>query len=60
MGKSKKTGARMPIGLKCSVCGNRRRHTEKNTKETPDKLEIKKYCSNCKKQQVFVEAKIGK
>ena len=40
-----KTDARTPIGLKCSKCGKMtRRHTQKNTKNTTDKLEIKKYC----------------
>lgn len=56
-----KTDARTAIGLKCSKCGNMtRRHTEKNTKNTTDKLELNKYCPNCKSVQVFKEAKIGK
>lgn len=55
------TDARTPIGLKCSKCGvMSRRHTEKNTKNTTDKLELKKYCPNCRSVQVFKEAKIGK
>lgn len=55
------TDARTPIGLKCSKCGKMtRRHTEKNTKNTTDKLELNKYCPNCKSVQVFKEAKIGK
>ena len=42
-----KTDARTPIGLKCSKCGKMtRRHTQKNTKNTTDKLEIKKYFVN--------------
>lgn len=58
---NKKTDARTPIGLKCSNCGKMtRRHTEKNTKNTVDKLELNKYCPNCKSVQVFKEAKIGK
>ena len=56
-----KTDARTPIGLKCSKCGKlTRRHTQKNTKNTTDKLEIKKYCPFCKSVQVFKETKIGK
>lgn len=56
-----KTDARTPIGIKCSKCGKMtRRHTEKNTKNTTDKLELKKYCPNCKSVQVFKETKIGK
>lgn len=59
MGKSKKTGARSAVGLKCSVCGERIRHTEKNSKNS-EKLELNKYCPVCNKHQLFTEAKIGK
>lgn len=56
-----KTDARAAVGLKCSKCGiMTRRHTEKNSKNTTDKLELKKYCPNCRSQEVFKEAKIGK
>ena len=55
-----KTDARTPIGLKCSKCSFMIRHTEKNTKNTTDKLELNKYCPKCKSVQVFKEAKIGK
>ncbi len=60
MAKSK-AGVRIAIGLKCSKCGKMtRRHTEKSTHNTTDKLEIKKYCPNCKSVQIFKETKIGK
>lgn len=57
-----KTGAdaRQRVGLKCSKCSFMIRHTEKNTKNTTDKLELNKYCPKCKSVQVFKEAKIGK
>ena len=49
------------FGLKCSECGKiTRRPTEKNKKNTPDKMEMKKYCPNCKKQTIFNETKLGK
>ncbi len=48
------------LGLKCSECGYMRRPTIKNKKNTTDKLEIKKYCPNCKKQTNFKETKLGK
>ena len=55
------TAARTPIGLKCPRCGKMtRRHTEKNTKNTTDKLAINKYCPKCRSVQTFTEAKIGK
>ena len=48
------------IGLKCSRCGKQIRPTTKNKKNTPDKLEIKKYCSTCHQVTVFKGTKIGK
>jgi len=54
---AKKTDARAHIELKCSECGRVLRPTEKNKKNTPDKLEIKKYCPECKKTQTFKEKK---
>jgi ribosomal protein L33 len=36
------------------------RHTEKNVKNTTDKLELNKYCPKCHSVQAFKEAKIGK
>ena len=41
-----KNESRQFIGLKCSRCGKLIRPTSKNKKNTPDKLEIKKYCPN--------------
>jgi large subunit ribosomal protein L33 len=54
---AKKNENRDRVELKCTVCGNIIRPTEKNKANTPDKLEIKKYCSKCKKVQVFKEKK---
>lgn len=56
-----KEGNRPFFGLKCSECGKiTRRPIEKNKKNTPDKMELKKYCPNCKKQTIFKETKLGK
>lgn len=54
---AKKNEARNDIELKCSVCGFILRPTEKNKVNTPDKLEVKKYCKKCQKVQVFKEKK---
>ena len=54
---AKKTDARAQVSMKCTVCGYVRRTIEKNKKNTPDKLEIKKYCPKCKKSQTFKESK---
>lgn len=57
---TKKTGARQYIGLKCPKCNYMIRHSEKNVKNTTDKLELNKYCPKCHSVQAFKEAKIGK
>ena len=54
---AKKNENREYHDLKCSVCGNVIRPTEKNKANTPDKMEVKKYCSKCNKSQVFKEKK---
>ena len=43
------------IGIKCTVCKEFRRPTEKNKKNTTEKLEIKKYCPRCKKVTLHKE-----
>ena len=54
---AKKNENREFYDLKCSVCGAVIRPTQKNKANTPDKLEIKKFCSKCNKVQVFKEKK---
>ena len=54
---AKKTDSRANIELKCSECSYIIRPTEKNKRNTPDKLEIKKYCPKCRKTVVFKEKK---
>ena len=36
------------VTMKCTVCGSEIRPTSKNKKNTPDRLEVKKYCKNCR------------
>jgi len=45
---AKKGENRAPITLKCPECGHLIRPTEKNKKNTVDKLNLKKYCPNCR------------
>ena len=54
---AKKTDNRAHFELKCSECGFIIRPTEKNRKNTPDKMEIKKYCPKCRKSVTFKEKK---
>ena len=41
---AKKNDNRESIELKCTVCGSLIRPSEKNKANTPDKLEIRKFC----------------
>ena len=45
------------ITLECTVCKNRNYTTTKNKKTTPDKLELKKFCSTCRKHTAHKETK---
>jgi large subunit ribosomal protein L33 len=52
---------RLEVWLKCTVCNNLNYTTKKNTKNTTDKLELKKYCKTktCRTTTVHKEAKIN-
>ncbi len=52
---AKKNENRHPVELKCSVCDFIIRPTEKNKANTPDRMEINKFCKKCNKNQVFKE-----
>ena len=45
------------VTLRCTVCGEELRTTSKNKKNTPDRLEVKKYCKKCRKHQTAKEKK---
>ena len=45
------------ITLACVDCKNRNYTTTKNKKTTPDKLELKKFCSSCRKHTALKETK---
>ena len=48
---------RAKITLECTQCKERNYDTSKNKKNDPDRMEIKKYCSRCKKHTVHKEGK---
>ncbi|OGC93248.1 50S ribosomal protein L33 [Candidatus Amesbacteria bacterium RIFCSPHIGHO2_02_FULL_47_9] len=50
-----KKGARQAFALICSVCKSQNYITEKNKVNTPDKIELKKYCRRCKKHTLHKE-----
>ncbi|HSW78761.1 MAG TPA: 50S ribosomal protein L33 [Candidatus Babeliales bacterium] len=41
---AKKGDKRKIVGLTCEACKQRHYYTTKNTMNTPDKVELKKYC----------------
>lgn len=41
---AKKGDKRKIIGLTCEACGQRHYYSTKNTMNTPDKVELRKYC----------------
>ena len=49
--------ARLIITLACTECKRRNYSTMKNKRNTPDKLEIKKYCPHCRKHTPHKETK---
>ncbi|GFN23077.1 MAG: 50S ribosomal protein L33 [Thermoanaerobacteraceae bacterium] len=48
---------RIGITLECSECKRRNYTTTKNKKNDPNRLELKKYCSNCGRHTVHKETK---
>lgn len=40
----KKSEKRKILGLVCDACGQRHYYTTKSTMNTPDKIELRKYC----------------
>ncbi len=45
------------VTMKCTVCGKELRPVSKNKKNVTDRLELKRYCSNCKKTVAAKEKK---
>ena len=52
-----KAGNRVKITLRCSECKQRNYNTNKNKKNTPDRLELNQYCPFCRKHTVHNETK---
>ena len=50
-------GTRIKITLACTECKQRNYDVYKNKKNTPDRLEINKYCPFCRKHTVHKETK---
>ncbi len=52
---SKKSEARERITLQCTLCKEENYRTEKNKINTPERLELKKFCPKCKTQTLHRE-----
>ncbi|EFD94433.1 50S ribosomal protein L33 [Megasphaera lornae] len=48
---------RTAVTLACTECKQRNYQTNKNKKNNPDRLELKKYCPFCKKETLHKETK---
>ncbi|CEO90131.1 MAG TPA: 50S ribosomal protein L33 [Syntrophaceticus sp.] len=48
---------RVGVILACTECKNRNYNTQKNKRNNPERLELKKYCPVCKKQTAHRETK---
>ena len=45
------------ITFACTECKNRNHYSQKNKKNNPDRIEMKKFCPTCKKHTVHKESK---
>lgn len=52
-----KPGNRELVTLQCADCKEENYRTPKNKKNTPDRLELKKFCSRCQKTTIHKEKK---
>ena len=48
---------RNAVTLACTECKQRNYQTNKNKKNNPDRIEMKKYCKFCKKHTTHKETK---
>lgn len=54
---AKKGENRELVTLKCTVCNEKNYRTQKNKKNTTERLELNKYCPRCKKHTAHKEEK---
>ncbi|HEY2176827.1 MAG TPA: 50S ribosomal protein L33 [Mycobacteriales bacterium] len=51
------TDVRPKITLACQECKNRNYITKKNRRNDPDRIELRKYCSHCRRHQAHRETR---
>ena len=52
-----KKGDRMTFTLACPECKQRNYTTYKNTRNDPDRMELRKYCPRCRSHTIHKETK---
>ena len=50
-------GHRITVSLECTECKRRNYSTRKNRRNTPEKINLKKYCASCKGHKPHKETK---
>ena len=48
---------RMQLDMACPECKLRAYTTEKNKRNDPDRIELRKFCPRCRQHRVFREAR---
>ena len=48
---------RMVVSLACTECKERTYTTQKNRRNDPDRLELRKYCPRCRSHRTHKEAR---
>jgi large subunit ribosomal protein L33 len=56
-GEMAKTGVRVAITLACTECKRRNYQSEKSKRNTPDRVEFRKYCRWCRQHTVHRETR---
>jgi large subunit ribosomal protein L33 len=54
---AKATDVRPKITMACVDCKNRNYITKKNRRNDPDRIELKKFCSHCRKHTAHRETR---
>ena len=52
-----KAGIRIAVTMACTDCTERNYETKKSQRNTPDRIELKKFCPRCGKQTVHRETR---
>ena len=54
---ARKSAVRTVINLSCEDCNNSLYTSEKNRRNSPDRIELKKFCKTCRSHRMFKEVR---